>query len=145
MGSWNLWVVLVSLILNSANSLPLESKQHNQLKEDIKSIKDEIKELFERINELSSSNSDEGETFEVDDAENRICLSKECVAASHSLFQRMDLTADPCQDFNQFSCGNFIKDILIPDDKTRYSSFTPPSIKGRLFTKISLDFSIFLN
>ena len=30
----------------------------------------------------------------------------------------MDDTADPCEDFYQYSCGGWIKDTLIPPDKT---------------------------
>lgn len=50
-----------------------------------------------------------------------ICLSKECVGAASELFQLMDLTADPCQDFEQFACGTFLKDAIIPDDKSKFS------------------------
>ena len=39
--------------------------------------------------------------------ETEICNTPECVVASHSLIQNMDLTADPCEDFYQYACGNF--------------------------------------
>lgn len=36
----------------------------------------------------------------------------------------MNTTADPCEDFNQFACGSFIKDIPIPEGQARISPFT---------------------
>lgn len=36
------------------------------------------------------------------------------------LVKYVDFKADPCQDFYQFSCGNFIKEI--PPGKTRIGS-----------------------
>ena len=30
-----------------------------------------------------------------------LCVSPECIEASNRLFQNMDPTTDPCQDFNQ--------------------------------------------
>jgi predicted metalloendopeptidase len=34
----------------------------------------------------------------------------------------MDPTADPCQDFYQYTCGNWAKITKIPDEKDWYSS-----------------------
>ncbi len=35
----------------------------------------------------------------------------------------IDMTADPCVDFNQFACGNWIKNNPIPADQTRWGRF----------------------
>ena len=104
---------LLGIISSLIDCHPVETKTHDELKSEIKGIKTEIQELFDRINELSSTKSDDDDSNKVDvyhdaDDVSRICLTKDCVGASHRLFKQMDLTADPCQDFNQFSCGNFI-------------------------------------
>ena len=61
------------------------------------------------------------------DRQRQICLSEQCIAASHRLFQTMNLKADPCQDFNEFACGKFVKEFRIPEDKSRWNAFTPVS------------------
>ena len=133
MASRGFLIVLLTIVLNSANSHPVETKTHDELKNEIKGIKSEIQELFERINELSSPKKDvenkEATTYHADD---RVCLTKDCITASHNLFKQMDLTVDPCQDFNKFSCGTFIKEFPIPDDKTSYNAFSPPRDVGKL-------------
>ena len=55
--------------------------------------------------------------------ENTFCDSPIFKAASEIL-QNMDETVNPCDDFYQFACGNFIKKTAIPDDRTRVSSFS---------------------
>ena len=47
-----------------------------------------------------------------------------CVKASAEIISNMDHTADPCDDFYQFACGGFIEKTVIPDDRTRMSSFS---------------------
>ena len=42
------------------------------------------------------------------------CLSQECVQLSSSVLAAMDQTIDPCNDFYQFSCGNWAKNTAIP-------------------------------
>lgn len=36
----------------------------------------------------------------------------------------IDTKQDPCVDFNQFSCGNFIKTRRIPSDASSTDTFT---------------------
>ncbi|XP_071494101.1 neprilysin-1-like [Diadema antillarum] len=48
-----------------------------------------------------------------------ICMSKECVAAAGALIENMDLNADPCEDFYQYSCGGWKKRTTIPEERDR--------------------------
>ena len=55
----------------------------------------------------------------------QVCNTEPCISASARLFKTMNLTADPCTDFNEFACGRFLKEFNLPEDKSRWSSFTP--------------------
>jgi len=57
------------------------------------------------------------------DKEDEICLRPECIITSARILNNMDAEADPCEDFYQFSCGNWMNENVIPDDKTRISTF----------------------
>lgn len=52
------------------------------------------------------------------------CMTSGCVKAASDILQNMDESIDPCDDFYQFACGGFIKKTVIPDDRTRMSSFS---------------------
>ncbi|CAO0802735.1 unnamed protein product [Mucor circinelloides] len=47
---------------------------------------------------------------------NDICFSSACVQTAASLLQSMDMNIDPCSDFYQYTCGNWIRDAIIPED-----------------------------
>ena len=50
------------------------------------------------------------------------------MGAAHRLFTNMNTSADPCQDFEEFTCGRFQQDFQIPEDKgSWYASFSPLS------------------
>merc|ERR550534_286593 len=56
-----------------------------------------------------------------------MCQTRECIMASADLFNNMNTSVDPCQDFNQFACGGFMSNQVIPEDRGRLSAFTPAS------------------
>lgn len=39
------------------------------------------------------------------------------------ILNNMDETADPCDNFYQFSCGSFVKEKRIPDDQSKIDEF----------------------
>ena len=116
-------LLFTGTLLHSAVSFPKDTHKHSDLQQEINGIKEEIKDLFEKVRCLNKN--EDCDSNDADDNNNHICLSKECIATSNGLFERMNLNAKPCEDFNQFACGNFITEMAIPDDKGRLTSFTP--------------------
>lgn len=46
-----------------------------------------------------------------------ICQSNNCVRAAAQIIDKIDFSVDPCDDFYQFSCGNYVKTKPVPDDR----------------------------
>ncbi|CAH1130598.1 unnamed protein product [Ceutorhynchus assimilis] len=61
-----------------------------------------------------------------DDAKSQqnICLTPGCIHTASRVLEYMDQSVDPCDDFYEFTCGNFIKKTNIPDDKSSVTSFS---------------------
>lgn len=76
-------------------------------------------------------------TMNTSNVEN-LCLSSGCIHEASSLLDKMDLTADPCKDFYQFTCGKFRK-RRIPFDKSSISTFSVISdnLQEQLLTVVS--------
>ena len=48
---------------------------------------------------------------------NATILLQGCVEAAAEVLAKVDLRVDPCEDFYQFACGNYISSSAIADDK----------------------------
>ena len=51
------------------------------------------------------------------------CLLFANAIIAATLLESMDLTADPCNDFYQFTCGGWLKKHGIPESYSRWSQF----------------------
>ena len=46
------------------------------------------------------------------------------MCSASSILQNMNRDADPCDDFYEFACGNFIKNAVIAEDRSTNDLFT---------------------
>ena len=42
------------------------------------------------------------------------CTTRECIKLAASVLSAIDESVDPCTDFYQFSCGNWVENAIIP-------------------------------
>ncbi|KAM3720060.1 Neprilysin-2 [Dirofilaria immitis] len=52
-----------------------------------------------------------------------ICLTTECIKTASVILTSMNANMDPCEDFYEYACGNWIKEHPIPDDAPSVSNF----------------------
>lgn len=45
------------------------------------------------------------------------------------MLEQLDDTVEPCDDFYNFACGNFVENTIIPDDKVSVNAFSVISDK----------------
>ena len=120
----------VSLV-QLTSSHPMNEIQSIDLQNEVTNLKSNINLLYEKLNEFSGGVKEYDNN--VSTTHPRICLSKECIETSYGLFKNIDLNTDPCEDFYQFSCGNYMKEAIIPEDKKKLTSFSPLEDISKLF------------
>lgn len=63
-----------------------------------------------------------------------ICLTPGCIKAAGQILDKMDQSVDPCDNFYDFACGQFVKDTIIPGDKVSVNSFN--AINNKLMEQL---------
>uniref|UniRef100_A0A672UYU4 endothelin-converting enzyme 1 n=1 Tax=Strigops habroptila TaxID=2489341 RepID=A0A672UYU4_STRHB len=57
------------------------------------------------------------------DPSHSTCLTDACVRVASKILEALDVEADPCQDFYQYSCGGWIKRNPLPNGRSKWSTF----------------------
>ncbi|XP_067896221.1 phosphate-regulating neutral endopeptidase PHEX isoform X2 [Heterodontus francisci] len=52
------------------------------------------------------------------------CLTSECTEAAVFMFNKINWSADPCENFFEFACGRWIKETPIPEDYSNYGTYS---------------------
>ncbi|XP_067658960.1 neprilysin-1-like [Haliotis asinina] len=53
-----------------------------------------------------------------------MCLTKECIQHVNQVLTRLNRSADPCEDFFEYSCGGWVRSHTIPDDRSSYDTLS---------------------
>ncbi|KAF5269286.1 hypothetical protein FQR65_LT02587 [Abscondita terminalis] len=67
-----------------------------------------------------------------------VCLTTACIESASNVLKYMDTSVDPCNNFYKFACGNYIKDTVIPEDKSYQNHFS--AVVDKVFEQLQLIF-----
>lgn len=68
-----------------------------------------------------------------------ICTSEGCIRSSARIMSMLNEKVSPCDDFYEFSCGNYMKYHDIPADETKIDAFTEMRRQNELRMKYLLE------
>lgn len=66
-------------------------------------------EILNKVNEVDSNDN--------------ICTTDTCAKESAIMLNSLDDSVNPCENFYEFACGNYIRKTVLPDDKAVDLSF----------------------
>lgn len=64
-----------------------------------------------------------------------VCKTEICEKESAILKSYIDSTIDPCENFYDFACGTFMKNTVLPKDKSSYNSIV--QVQGLIIQRIN--------
>lgn len=57
------------------------------------------------------------------------CSSLSCIHGSASILELLEPKIDPCVNFYEYACGNFVEEVYTPDEKAALDTFSLMSDK----------------
>ncbi|CAF1168465.1 unnamed protein product [Adineta steineri] len=70
---------------------------------------------------------------------NTLCLTSSCIQISDRLSSGMNQSVDPCEDFHEFVCGNWMKKNIIPKGHSSWSTMKELLQKNKIILKNILE------
>lgn len=96
------------------------TKANDDIKSPLNAIKEEVTKVLTKTVEKAETIKE----LQVCVENGKMCTTPGCIHAASSILEKMDTSVDPCNDFYQFSCGQFLEKTTIPDDKIYVNSFS---------------------